>query len=112
PAQPGCHRETRSLPSHLGGAAHVCNSSPLLVGAAEQARGYFYPKRLPCLEVDHKLETVRLLDWQRGGPGALDDLVVALPHGRSLHARRRKAPRTKSATRTPGASRSHPIPWD
>src|SRR6478736_3242095 len=46
-----------------------------LIGAAEQHGWNFEPKRLRCLEIDHKLEFGRLLHRQVGGPLALENSV-------------------------------------
>src|SRR5215813_4361872 len=46
-----------------------------LVGAGEQLRRQREPERLGRLEVDHKLELGRLLDWQVVGPFALEDAI-------------------------------------
>jgi hypothetical protein len=38
-------------------------------------RWHVEAERLGCLEVDYKLKSGRLLDWQVGGLGALEDFV-------------------------------------
>jgi hypothetical protein len=46
-----------------------------IVGAGEQHWRDRNPEGPGCLEVDHELELGRLLDRQRSGIGALEDLV-------------------------------------
>ena len=62
----------RSNPS--AGSVPRLRSLDHLVGAHEDRWGHGQAQRLGGVEIDYQLESGRLLDWQIGGVGALEDL--------------------------------------